>query len=113
MQLLDGGGDRNHLLHELGADEGPQQPGTGAGEEDPILAGGEAALAFHAREKFEDFLRLARVVALVVPPAHRAILHQHRLDGGGSDVDSDQFHDDGLGSGTQGRQGMQGAHMPP
>jgi hypothetical protein len=92
MQLLDAGGDRHDLLDELGADQRGQEAGAGAGEEHAVAARREAGLGFHAAEELDDLLGLPRVVPLVVLPGNLAVLHCRRLDGGGPDVDADEFH---------------------
>ena len=110
MQLLHRGSHFDHFLHELCANDGRQQASTGAGEENPIPAGCKIALRLHAGQKFQDHLRLARVVALVVPPTHFAAVHQCGFYGGGTHVHPDELHDDGVGSGIH---GAQTAPIPP
>src|SRR4030095_8622089 len=74
-------------------DRGREYARPGAGEEDAVRAGRQAGLGFHAREELLDLLGLAGIVPMVALPAHLAVLHHHRLDGGGADIDADQLHD--------------------
>src|SRR5262249_20237877 len=48
-------------------------------------------LPLHAPEELEDLLGLAGIVALVVPPAHLAVLDEHGLDGRGAHVDGHEL----------------------
>src|SRR5437899_10226917 len=93
MLALDTGGDGHDLLDELGAHLRRDEARTGPGEEDAILADRKPGLGLHPREELEDLLGLASVVPLVILPADLAVLHHHRLDGGGPDVDAGEFHD--------------------
>src|SRR2546428_2244713 len=79
-------------MDQLAAHERCEEPGPGPGEEDAIATGRESRLRFHPAEELDDLLGLAGVVALVVLPAGLAIRDHHRLDGGGADVDADEFH---------------------
>ena len=92
MLPLDAGGDRDHFLDELGADQRREEAGARAGEEDAVLAGREAGLGLHPIEELDDLLGLAGVVPLIVLPGDLAVLHHHRLDGGGADVDAEILH---------------------
>src|SRR5206468_5131529 len=93
MLALDAGGDGHDFLDQLGADQGRDEARARAGEEDAVRAGRQAGLGLHAPEELLDLLGLAGIVPLIVLPADLTVLHHHRLDGGGADVDADQLHD--------------------
>jgi hypothetical protein len=92
VQLLDGRRDRHHFLHRLAAEQRCQHAGPGAGEEDAIASGAEAALVLDPAEKLEHHLGLLGLMALVVLPPHGAVLRDGRLDGGRANVESDGQH---------------------
>ena len=92
MLALDAGGHRHHFLDELGPGQRRQEAASRAGEEDTVLANGHARLGLHPPEELDDLLGLAGVVPLVVLPGDLAVLHHHRLDGGGADVDAEELH---------------------
>jgi hypothetical protein len=92
VQLLHARRDGDDLLDQLAAGERRQEPRARAGEEDAIMPGDDTALALHPLEELEHLLGLAGIVPLVVLPGDAAVLHDHRLHGGGADVHPDQLH---------------------
>ena len=68
MEPLDARGDGDDLLDVLAPDQGRDEAGARAREEDPVDARRQAGLGLHAPEEVEHLLGLARVVPLVVAP---------------------------------------------
>ena len=99
MKLLHGECDSVHLLHELRADETAERIAAGAGDEDAAVAGSNARFGFHAMKEFKEFLRLTRLMPLVVAPenAPAPCFDDQRLHCGRPHVQSHAKADAGFG----------------
>jgi len=93
VQLFHRRRDRHHLLHELGPQQRGDQAGAGAGDQDAIDPGREAAFGLDALQKLQHLFGLFGVVALVVLPQHgAAAVVEQRFDGGGAHVEAEPLH---------------------
>ncbi len=84
MKLFDGEGDGVDFLHKLRADHLGDIAAAGSCHEDARVVGRDSGLCFHAAQKLEDLLGLARLMALIVLP-QRLVgdgVDDDRLDGG-------------------------------
>ena len=91
IELLHCQADRVDFLDELRPDPRCDPPAPGAGDEDPEPVRGNREVRFDPRQELEDLLRLLGVVTLVIAPQDLVggRVHDHRLDGGRSDIESD------------------------
>ena len=86
MEGLDSRGDSHNFLNVLATDKRCDNPSSRAGKCNTVVAGLQPRLIFHRFQKFARGSCLARIVTKVSFPDDLAVVLDHSLNGGGSDI---------------------------